>query len=128
MNQLQASEATEYPRFCPDICEAPPVPPINKAGIQEHLLAIVATCDLVCLYFILLSDRSDLWNTLQPFRFVKRPAVHGFITYLNHKINNNNIPRKSCIATSVNAKVAKLDEVTLDIIDVHVYNVVTLPC
>ena len=26
----------------------PPVPRIDKAGIQEHLLAIVATCDLVC--------------------------------------------------------------------------------
>jgi len=32
----------------------PPIPPVTKTGIKEHLLAIVATCDLVG--FILTSN------------------------------------------------------------------------
>ena len=27
--------------------EMAPIPPVNKSGIQEHLLAIITTCDLV---------------------------------------------------------------------------------
>jgi len=72
-------------------------------------------------------DYSNLWNTLQPFRFVEQPAVCSFITYLNPKINDNDIPRKSWIAVSVNAKVAKLKDLTHDVIDVRVDYVVTLP-
>jgi hypothetical protein len=30
--------------------KSPAIPLINKAGIQEHLLAIITTCDLVRLY------------------------------------------------------------------------------
>ncbi|KIL54867.1 hypothetical protein M378DRAFT_182392 [Amanita muscaria Koide BX008] len=78
----------------------PPIPPVMKAGIQEHLLAIIATCDL-------------------PFRFVERPAVCDFITYLNYKLQDNDIPKKSCIAAAVNTKVALLENLTLDIIDVY---------
>lgn len=52
--------------------------------------------------------------------------MRGFINYLNHKINDNDIPKKSCIAASVDSKVAKLDELTLNIMDVCVYNVFSL--
>ena len=55
---------------------------------------------------------------VQPFRFVERPAICGFITYLNPKVQDNDIPKKSCIAASVSAKVASLEEQTFNIIDV----------
>lgn len=57
-------------------------------------------------------------NVFQPFRFVERPAVRGFITYLNHTLRDNDIPKKSMIANSVNGKVIKLEEITLEIIKV----------
>ncbi len=55
---------------------------------------------------------------VEPFRFVERPAIRGFITYLNPKVRDSDIPKKSCIAASVNAKVASLEEQTFNIIDV----------
>lgn len=57
-------------------------------------------------------------NVFQPFRFVERPAVRGFITYLNHTLRDNDIPKKSAIANSVNGKVIQLEEMTLEIIKV----------
>ena len=54
----------------------------------------------------------------QPFHFVERPAVRSFITYLNHTLGDNDIPKKSAIANSVNGKVIQLEEVTLEIIEV----------
>ena len=56
----------------------------------------------------------------QSFRFVERPAVRGFISYLNPKVGDENIPKKSCIADAVNTKVEKLDELTVELIAVCV--------
>ena len=58
-------------------------------------------------------------DVFQPFRFVERPAVRGFITYLNHTLCDNDIPKKSAIANSVNGKVLRLEEITLEIIEVR---------
>ena len=55
---------------------------------------------------------------LQPFRFVEYSTVHGFILYLNSKIQDNDIPKKSCIAGAVNTKVVHLETITFDIIEV----------
>ena len=55
---------------------------------------------------------------VQPFRFVECPAIREFITYLNPKVQDGDIPKKSCIAASVRAKVASLEEQTVNIIDV----------
>ena len=57
----------------------------------------------------------------QPFRFVERPAIRGFISYLNPKMQDNDIPKKSCMADSVNEKVLHLETVTFDIIEVYPY-------
>ena len=65
-------------------------------------------------------------NNLQPFRFVERPAVRGFITYLNHTLLDNDIPKKSAMANSVNGKVLQLEESTLDIIKVGMFNVLLM--
>lgn len=46
--------------------------------------------------------------------------MRGFISYLNAKIQDNDIPKKSCIAGSVNAKVVHLETITLDIIEVGI--------
>lgn len=89
----------------------PPVPRVDKQGIQEHLLAIVATCDLVRSFACGL-------NRFPAVSFVERPAVRGFITYLNHTLRDNDIPKKSAIANSVNGKVIQLEEITLEIIEV----------
>lgn len=54
---------------------------------------------------------------LQPFRFVERPAVRGFITYLNHTLRDDDIPKKSAIANAISAKVIQLEQITLQIIE-----------
>lgn len=54
----------------------------------------------------------------KPFRHVERPAVRGFITYLNHKVRDDDIPHKSAIAGAINAKVIELEQSTLEIIKV----------
>jgi hypothetical protein len=43
-SELQQQSINQYVQ---KINKPPPVPRVDKAGIQEHLLAIVATCDLV---------------------------------------------------------------------------------
>ena len=40
--------------------------------------------------------------------------------YLNHKIQDDDIPHKSSIAGAVNAKVIQLEELTLDIVKVFI--------
>ncbi len=32
--------------------KTPPIPPVTKSGIQEHLLVIITTCDLVSLHWV----------------------------------------------------------------------------
>jgi hypothetical protein len=94
----------------------PPIPPVTKAGIKEHLLALVATCDLVSFY---LTFNPRAYYVVWPFRFVERPVICGFITYLNHKVRDEDIPHKTCIADAVNEKVLMLEEITLGIVDVR---------
>jgi hypothetical protein len=67
-------------------------------------------------------------NNFQPFRFVERPAVRGFITYLNHTLRDNDIPKKSAIANSVSEKVLRLEEITLEIIKVCLLGVRSFCC
>ena len=57
-------------------------------------------------------------KNFQPFWFVECPAVREFITYLNHKLWDDDIPHKSSIASTVNAKVLQLEELTLAIVEV----------
>ena len=45
------------------------------------------------------------------------PAVCGLITYLNHTLCDDDIPKKSAIANAVNAKVTHLEQITLAIIE-----------
>ena len=60
------------------------------------------------------------WILWQSFRFVERPAVRGFISYLNPKVEDEAIPKKMCMAETVNTKVEKLDNVTIDMIKVSI--------
>ena len=48
-------------------------------------------------------------KSFQPFRFVEHPALQDFITFLNHKIKDDDIPHKSSIANAVNGKVLQLE-------------------
>jgi len=57
---------------------------------------------------------------LQPFWHIERPAVRSFITYLNHKVQDDDIPHKSAIAGAINAKVIELKQLMLEIIKVHI--------
>jgi hypothetical protein len=58
-------------------------------------------------------------ESFQPFRFVERPAVRGFITYLNHKLRDDDIPHKSGIASAVDGRVFQLEELTVAIVNVR---------
>ena len=58
-------------------------------------------------------------ESFQPFRFVERPVVQDFITFLNHKLRDDDIPCKSSIANAVNGKVLQLEELTLAIVKVR---------
>ena len=91
-------------------------PPVTKSGIQEHLLAIITTCDLVSLR--LSSYRDYLWTfSAVPIR---RTSCHsGFITYINHKLRDDDILHKSSLAGAVNEKVIQLEEQTLSIVKVR---------
>jgi hypothetical protein len=111
--ELQQQSVKQYTQ---KIKKPPPVPRVDKAGIQAHLLAIVATCDLVCTPALKI-NLFEL-NNFQPFCFVERPAVRGFITYLNHTLRDNDIPKKSAIANYINGKMIQLEEITLEIIKV----------
>ena len=57
-HQLHQQPITNYAQ---KTSRPPPIPPVTKAGIQEHFLAIVATCDLVSVNFRLTQVH------LQPF-------------------------------------------------------------
>jgi len=95
--------------------------PVMKEGIKEHFLAIITTCDLVSILLIHFESRpctvSDC-NIWQSFCFVERPAVQGFISYLNPKVEDEVIPKKTCMADAVNTKVEKLDNIRIDLIKV----------
>ena len=47
--------------------------------------------------------------------------MRGFITYLNPKLRDDDIPKKSTMAAAVSSKVAHLEQVTMEIIDVRIY-------
>ena len=96
--------------------------PVTKAGIQEHVLAIVAMCDLVSNLEFLISSTDD---SLQPFQFIERPAVRGLIKYLNPKLQDTDIPKKLCITASVDTKVLQLEKITVDIVEVRIIYLVT---
>lgn len=98
--------------------KTPKLPPVTKAGIHEHMLAIVTTCDLVSAPYFL--GLALLITVGQPFRFVERPAVRGLITYLNSKVRDEDIPRKSSIASAIETKTKQLEKVTMEIIDVRI--------
>jgi hypothetical protein len=49
---------------------------------------------------------------------VERPAVRGLISYLNPKATDEQIPKKTCMADTVNTKVEKLDDITIELIKV----------
>ncbi len=113
-SQLMQQSIKVYPHTIPKLTATIPV---TKAGIQEHVLAIIATCDLVSNLKSLFSPADDF---LQPFRFIERPAVRGLIKYLNPKLQDTDIPKKLCIATSVDAKILQLEKITLDIVKVRI--------
>jgi hypothetical protein len=102
------------------ITKPSPIPPITKNGIQEHLLAIITTCDLVSHFLRTEFMFANLNKKFQPFRFVERPAVRDFITFLNHKVQDDDIPRKSSIANAVKGKVLQLEELTLAVVEVRI--------
>lgn len=103
--------------YAHQVARQTPIPPVTKGGIQEHMLAIVATCDLVRTQRHPSLIHAD---DFQPFRFVERPAVRGLITYLNPKLRDDDIPKKSAMAAAVYAKVAQLENVTMEIVDVRI--------
>lgn len=84
-------------------------PPVTKSGIQEHLLAIITTCNLVSHYHCVGFNLKLSNKSFQPFRFVEHPALQDFITFLNHKIKDDDILHKSSIANAVNGKVLQLE-------------------
>ncbi len=92
--------------------------PVTKQGIQEHMLAIIATCDLVSFCFINHFNYIKILPYTQSFRFVERPAVRRFILYLNRKLTDGDIPHKSTMAESVNKKVVIVEETTRKLIKV----------
>ena len=96
---------------------------MDKAGIKEHILVIIATCNLVRSSRFL---PDMLLMFLQPFCFVEHPAVHGFITYLNHTLCDDDIPKKSAIANAISAKVIQLEQITLQIIERIPLNISTI--
>ena len=49
---------------------------------------------------------------------MERPAVRGFISYLNPKVEDEAILKKTCMADTVNTKVEKLDNITIELIEV----------
>jgi hypothetical protein len=51
---------------------------------------------------------------------VERPAVRGFISYLIPKVEDETIPKKTCMADTVNAKVEKLDNMTIELVKVRI--------
>jgi len=51
---------------------------------------------------------------------VERPAVRGLISYLNPKVEDEYIPKKTCMANIVNAKVEKVENITIELIKVRI--------
>jgi len=90
-------------------------PPVTKASLKEFLLELVVDADLVsheinsyCLFL----------KFFQPFHFVERTSLQRTLCYLNPKLGTNDIPKHTSIRNAVMEKVAKLDEIDREIIDV----------
>ena len=51
---LSASQLVQQSivKYGQKITKPAPIPPFTKSGIQEHLLAIITTCDLVSDHFL----------------------------------------------------------------------------
>jgi hypothetical protein len=74
------------------------------------------------IWYVFSTFSFNLLNSFQPFRFIERPAVRGLITYLNPKLQDTDIPKKSCIAAAVDGKVQQLEKITIEIIEVCVFS------
>lgn len=61
---LQQQSITQYAQ---KMKKPPPIPRVDKAGIQEHVLAIVATCDLVRFSCISLEMSTNYYITAVSF-------------------------------------------------------------
>ncbi|KIL54969.1 hypothetical protein M378DRAFT_18373, partial [Amanita muscaria Koide BX008] len=73
-----------------------PAPPVTKAGLKEFLLELVIDGNL-------------------SFRFVERPAFHRLMLYLNPKLKDQDIPKRTCISNAVSDKIHKLDEIDMNL-------------
>ncbi|KAJ3503385.1 hypothetical protein NMY22_g18264 [Coprinellus aureogranulatus] len=71
---------------------------VTKAGILEHIIALIVTCHLA-------------------FRFCEAPAFRRLIFYLNPSIKDSDIPKKTCVSEAVAKKVARLNGLTKDLIE-----------
>ena len=72
------------------------------------------------VYFKLLIHLLFLVLSFQSFRFVEHPAFQGFISYLNPKIGNELILKKSCMENAVNTRVGQLEDLTIELIGVRI--------
>jgi hypothetical protein len=77
-------------------------------------------------YFSFLIHLLFLLISFQSFRFVERPAFRGFISYLNPKIGDELIPKKSCMADAVYTRVEQLEDLTIELIGVRILFFCTL--
>jgi len=57
-----------------------------------------------------------LLSSLQSFRSVERASFLRLIRYLCPKLNTSDIPKRTCVGDAVMEKVAKLDEIDLDLV------------
>ena len=99
-------------------------PPFKENHRQRVVLPLLLVSHHPFLFFSLTvlhcreKNHSDLDAAFLSGNVTERPAVRGFITYLNPKLRDDNIPRKSSMAAAVNDKVAKLKDATIKLIDV----------
>jgi hypothetical protein len=55
-------------------------------------------------------------SSFQSFRSVERPSFLRLVRYLCPKLNTSDVPKRTCMGDAVMEKVAKLDEIDLDLV------------
>ena len=89
--------------------------PVTKASLKEFCLELIVDADLVSPSFI---SRIALSFHFQSFRFMDRPSFHRLLLFTSPKLTDSEIPKKSCMANAVMAKLTKLDEIDKELITV----------
>ena len=98
--------------------KADAVPPVTKAGLKEFLLELIVDGDLIRPIFLFICMTYFLIYSYKSFRFIERPSFRRLVYYLNPKVKDTDIPKRTCMSDAVMHKVERLDDIDTTLVEV----------